>query len=195
VPQVMRGQAVEPGRPYRRVECAPSEAAQQQRAPLRRGEHERLGVHTGDLFGQAVDEGPRDRHRAPLVSLGRAPHCTSGDLGHGLGHSQPPPEQVDAADPQRRQLPISQAGQRQDLDDEAVLAGRAGKRRHIAPGQEMLLTPGYPRQRDALGGVRARRPSRTARASTRDNTRCACRIVAGARPPAPSSATQRATSA
>ena len=44
-------------------------------------------------------------------------------------------------------------------------------------------------------GLRGMRPSRTARVRTSARTRCACRTVAGARPPATSWATHAATSA
>ena len=76
--------------------------------------------------------------RTPLVGLGRTPHQLVGDLGGGLDHLAGAAEQVQAANPERGQLPGPQAGVGVEADQQRVRRrDHRGELLDLGGGQEV----------------------------------------------------------
>ncbi|MDN5766363.1 MAG: hypothetical protein L0H96_22760 [Humibacillus sp.] len=153
MPQLMRGQPVQPGERGRPVEGASAEVHQPQHPATWGREHERVRATAGHLLGELVDEEPGHGHGSGLVRLRGAERGLPVDLGDGLGDLEPPAHQVDAADTERGQLPEPQPRVGQGQDDEPVLPCRLSKARHVGRGQEPLVGLRGLREGDTLGRV------------------------------------------
>lgn len=154
MPELVGRQARLTDRGGGRIEPVPARVAVSQRCAARSREHEVIATFIAKVKCKIVDQDARDRHRAGLVRLGRAPNqATAVDLGHRLGHDQPPAQQIHAPDTQRRQLRPAKTAVGKHENGEPVTARCVRELLDLSGGQVPARTLAGTREIDAESWV------------------------------------------
>ncbi|NEK86033.1 hypothetical protein GCU60_09700 [Blastococcus saxobsidens] len=158
VPQVVRGDVAQPGRPDRRIEDSPTPVPQPQHRAAGRGHQQVVALLARAVAGQGLGEGRGQGHGPPLMGLRCAELQPPADLGDRFGDGESAPEEVDPAHPQGGHLAEAQSGVGEQSDDVPVLIRRVGEPLDLVMGEEPRLLPRHSWQGYALGRVAGNAP-------------------------------------